>query len=101
MADSGWPADEDLASWLGGVAVDETLSTCRAAAQADAVIVLDLDPLAGVTDAGQWAALLNLGAWWYQSRNRPDGPDAMYPTSTPYTRRVAESILLRGRIPIA
>ena len=100
---TGWPADADLADRLGlGPTDDPTrVSAANAAAQADAVAVAGVDPDAGTGDAGQWEAVLLLGQWWYESRNRPEGLDSLNPVATPYYRRTALGILMRGDIPVA
>ena len=70
-------------------------------AQADAVAVAGLDLADGAADGGQWEAVLMLGQWWYESRNRPEGLDSLNPVATPYYRRTALGILMRGAMPIA
>ena len=99
----GWPADIDLANRLGLSAADDTsrVTAANAAAQADAVTVAGLDPYAGPDDWGQWEAVLMLGQWWYESRNRPEGLDSLNPVASPYYRRTALGILYRGKIPVA
>ena len=98
-----WPADSDLADRLGlGPTDDPTrVAAALAAAQADAVAVCGLDVDAGPDDAGQFEAVLLLGQWWYENRNRPEGLDSLNPMATPYYRRVALGILQRGKLPIA
>lgn len=100
---TGWPADTDLADRLGLAAGDDTarVSAANAAAQADAVAVCGLDVDAGTVDAGQFEAVLLLGQWWYENRNRPEGLDSLNPIASPYYRRVAIGILQRGSIPVA
>ena len=97
-----WPTDADLADRLGLAADQDPIrvAAANAAAQADAVAVAGLDP-AGPDDAGQWEAVLMLGQWWYESRNRPEGLDSLNPVANPYYRRVALGILARGAMPIA
>jgi hypothetical protein len=102
----GWPSDADLADRLGLSAGDDTgrVTAANAAAIADAVAVLagtDLDPVAGPDDAGQTEAVLLLGQWWYENRNRPEGLDSLNPMASPYYRRVAIGILQRGQLPVA
>ena len=58
-------------------------------------------PRPGATDAGQYEAILLLGQWWYENRNRPEGLDSLNPMASPYYRRVALGILQRGVLPIA
>ena len=50
---------------------------------------------------GQYEAILLLGQWWYENRNRPEGLDSLNPVASPYYRRTALGILQRGVIPIA
>jgi hypothetical protein len=101
VADSGWPTDDDLAGHAGGVAVDANVVNANAAARADAISVGGLDADAGVADAAEWLAVLDLGLSHLQRRNRPDGPDGMYPSSHTYGWRIAMSVLLRRGMPIA
>lgn len=98
---AGWPADSDLADRLGLAADDDAnrVSAANAAAIADA-IYLGVDP-AGPADDGQTEAVLMLGQWWFENRNRPEGLDSLNPVANPYYRRVAMSILLRGKLPVA
>ena len=100
---TGWPADADLADRLGLTATDDParVSAANAAAQADAVAVAGIDPDAGTVDAGQFEAVLLLGQWWYENRNRPEGLDSLNPIASPYYRRVALGILMRGNLPVA
>jgi hypothetical protein len=100
---TGWPADTDLADRLGLGAGDDTnrVTNANLAAQADAVMVAGLDPAAGATDDGQFEAILLLGQWWYENRNRPEGLDSLNPVASPYYRRVALGILQRGKLPVA
>jgi hypothetical protein len=100
---TGWPADADLANRLGlGPADDvDRVAAANAAAQADAVAVVGLDVVAGTVDGGQFEAVLMLGQWWYESRNRPEGLDSLNPVANPYYRRTALGILARGKVPIA
>ena len=100
---TGWPADADLADRLGLGPLDDParVSAANAAAQADAIAVAELDPDAGTVDAGQFEAVLLLGQWWYENRNRPEGLDSLNPVASPYYRRVALGILIRGQVPIA
>jgi hypothetical protein len=103
VAATGWPADSDLADRLGLASTDDParVSAANLAAQADAVAVAALDPVAGVTDDGQYEAVLLLGQWWYENRNRPEGLDSLNPVASPYYRRVALGILVRGKLAIA
>jgi hypothetical protein len=103
MAATGWPADADLADRLGLDPGDDPtrVTAANAAAQADAVAVCGLDPAGGATDAGQFEAVLMLGQWWYENRNRPEGLDSLNPIASPYYRRVALGVLIRGQVPIA
>jgi hypothetical protein len=103
VAASGWPSDADLADRLGLASGDDAgrVSSANAAAAADAVAVVGLDPVAGVSDAGQFEAVLLLGQWWYENRNRPEGLDSLNPIASPYYRRVALGILARGTVAIA
>ena len=98
-----WPVDSDLADRLGLAAGDDAsrVTAANAAAQADAIAVCGLDLDAGPDDAGQFEAVLLLGQWWYENRNRPEGLDSLNPVASPYYRRVAIGILQRGKIPIA
>ena len=98
-----WPADADLQNRLGLADGDDTdrVSSANAAAQADAIAVAGLDATAGPADAGQFEAVLLLGQWWYENRNRPEGLDSLNPIASPYYRRVAIGILQRGKLPIA
>jgi hypothetical protein len=100
---TGWPADADLADRLGLGATDDParVTAANAAAIADAVAVCGLDAVAGVGDDGQFEAVLLLGQWWYENRNRPEGLDSLNPIASPYYRRVAFGILMRGKVPIA
>jgi hypothetical protein len=100
---TGWPADSDLANRLGLSATDDVdrVAAANAAAQADAIAVVGLDPVAGTLDGGQFEAVLLLGQWWYESRNRPEGLDSLNPAASPYYRRTALGILARGALPIA
>lgn len=100
---TGWPADADLSSYLGLGPSDDlaNVTVANAAARADAVAVCGLDDATGPADAGQYSAVLVLGAWWYGNRNQPNGLDSLNPVATPYNRRWALGILARGRIPIA
>lgn len=98
-----WPTDADLSDRLGLEAGEdlERVSAANAAAQADAIAVAELDAAAGPDDAGQFEAVLLLGQWWYENRNRPEGLDSLNPVASPYYRRVAMGILQRGSMPIA
>ena len=100
---TGWPSDSDLADRLGITADDDAarVEAANAAAVADAVAVAGLDPDAGTVDAGQYEAVLLLGQWWYENRNRPEGLDSLNAMASPYYRRVALGILARGKMPIA
>ncbi|HEY2303240.1 MAG TPA: hypothetical protein VGH66_15175 [Acidimicrobiales bacterium] len=101
-----WPSDADLADRLGLAAGDDAtrVTAANAAATADAIAVLagtSVDPVAGPDDAGQIEAVLLLGQWWYENRNRPEGLDSLNPMASPYYRRVAIGILQRGQLPVA
>ena len=98
-----WPADSDLADRLGLAVTDDPtrVAAANAAAAADAVAVCGLDLAAGPDDAGQFEAVLLLGQWWYENRNRPEGLDSLNPMASPYYRRVALGILAAGKLPIA
>jgi hypothetical protein len=98
-----WPTDADLASRLGlGPGEDaERVTQANGAAIADAVAVVGLDLETGPEDAGQFEAVLLLGQWWYENRNRPEGLDSLNPGAAPYYRRVALGILARGTMPVA
>ena len=100
---AGWPTDADLQARLGLKDGDDTdrVASANAAAQADAVAICDLDPAMGCEDHGEFEAVLLLGQWWYENRNRPEGLDSLNPVASPYYRRVAIGILQRGRIPVA
>jgi hypothetical protein len=100
---TGWPADSDLADRLGLDPADDAarVTAANAAAQADAVAIAGLDPAAGTVDDGQYEAVLLLGQWWYENRNRPEGLDSLNPVASPYYRRVALGILVRGQVAIA
>lgn len=99
----GWPIDTELADRLGLSPGDDSprVAAANDAAQADAVAVAGLDPENGAQDAGQYEAILLLGQWWYENRNRPEGLDSLNPMASPYYRRVALGILQRGVMPIA
>lgn len=99
----GWPLDAELADRLGLSPGDDAprVAAANDAAQADAVAVAGLDPELGAVDAGQYEAILLLGQWWYENRNRPEGLDSLNPMASPYYRRVALGILQRGVLPIA
>jgi hypothetical protein len=79
----------------------DRVASANAAAQADAIAVADIDAGAGPDDAGQVEAVLMLGQWWYENRNRPEGLDSLNPVASPYYRRTAMGILIRGAMPIA
>jgi hypothetical protein len=100
---AGWPTDADLANRLGLEDGDDTarVAAANAAAQADAIAVAEIDATAGPADDGQSEAVLLLGQWWYENRNRPEGLDSLNPMASPYYRRVALGILQRGALPIA
>lgn len=97
-----WPADSDLADRLGLAPGDDAsrVTAANAAACADGV-AHGIDLAAGPDDQGIFEAVLMLGQWWYENRNRPEGLDSLNPVATPYYRRVAIGILTRGEIPIA
>ena len=99
----GWPTDEELAAELGLPDGVETarIASANAAARADAGYArADLEP-AGPADWGQYKAVLGLGVWWYEVRNRPEGLDSLNPVASPYARRVMLGVLIRGRLAIA
>src|SRR5215471_8041367 len=91
----GWPTPEDLARWMGLQPTDDTqlVTEANAAAVADAT-AHGVDP--EFLDAGQWAAAIGLGIWWYQSRNRQSDYLAAspYATSSPSRTRMLQ-ILMR------
>ena len=103
----GWPTAADLANRLGLAATDDAdrVAAANEAAIADAIAALagndTVDPDAGPDDAGQTEAVLLLGQWWYENRNRPEGLDSLNPMASPYYRRVALGILQRGKLPVA
>lgn len=98
-----WPTDQELADHLGLTAGDDAarVTSANAAAQADAIAVAGLELETGPSDAGQFEAVLMLGAWWYENRNKPEGLDSLSPVASPYYRRTALGILQRGAMPIA
>jgi hypothetical protein len=100
---TGWPADSDLADRLGLATGEDAgrVTAANLAAQADAIAVAGLDATAGAGDDGQFEAILLLGQWWYENRNRPEGLDSLNPVASPYYRRVALGILVRGKLPVA
>jgi hypothetical protein len=101
---AGWPADSDLADWLGLAGGDDTARVAQANAAAKAAALYfrpDLDPVNGPGDDELWEAVLMLGAWWYEVRNKPEGLDSLNPVATPYGRRTAIGILQRGKMPVA
>jgi hypothetical protein len=101
---TGWPADTDLAAWLGLDPGDDAarVTSANAAAQAAAISQAELDPTAGPVDSDQWEAVLMLGAWWYQTRNHGEGIDVMNPAYGPFTvRNRAIAILRKGRPAVA
>ena len=104
---AGWPTDNELADELGLVSpgrtpVDDTrVTSANAAAIADATNALNLaDPLTPALDDGQFKAVLGLGVWWYEIRNRPEGLDSLNPVAQPYQRRTMLGILIRGKVAI-
>jgi hypothetical protein len=98
-----WPSDADLANRLGLTGGDDAarVTAANVAAQADAIVVAGLDQVDGPVDQGQFEAVLLLGQWWYENRNRPEGLDSLNPVASPYYRRVALGILQRGALPLA
>jgi hypothetical protein len=101
---TAWPADSDLADWLGLSASDDAARVTQANAAAKAAALYfdpSIDPVAGPTDDEVWEAVLMLGAWWYEVRNKPEGLDSLNPVATPYGRRTAIGILMRGKMPVA
>jgi hypothetical protein len=99
---AGWPSNDDLANRLGLAQGDDDarVEAANAAAIADGVN-FGLDPELGAQDAGQLEAVMMLGQWWYENRNRPEGLDSLNPVASPYYRRVAVGILIRGKLPVA
>jgi hypothetical protein len=126
---AGWPTDAELADELGlavaGAFSDDTrITSANAAAIADAINTLGLldpaplraqaaraaraalgpNPLADITapdlDDGQFKAVLGLGVWWYEVRNRPEGLDSLNPVASPYQRRTMLQILARGKLAV-
>lgn len=100
---AGWPTDADLAAELGlaGTEDVERVMSANAAAIADATNALVLaDPSVPALDDGQFKAVLGLGVWWYEVRNRPEGLDSLNPVAQPYQRRTMLQILVRGRVAI-
>lgn len=98
---AGWPTDDDLAAELGlpeGVDAPRVTSA-NAAAIADAFHQLELEPTddPNLSDS-QHKAVLGLGVWWYEVRNRPEGLDSLNPVANPYQRRVMLGILTQGRM---
>lgn len=106
MASTGWPTDADLAAKLGLGAADDTanVASANAAARSDAVRSATFDDAEGCRDASEWEAVLGLGVWWYQDRNRPPDLGSLGPFSTtaPGRNRWVQ-ILQSGRdaLPIA
>jgi hypothetical protein len=101
---TGWPADSDLAAWLGLDPGDDPgrVTAANDAARDAAIGQAELDPDAGPGDSDQWEAVLMLGAWWYQSRNHGEGIDVMNPAYGPFTvRNRAIAILRKGKPAIA
>ena len=102
---AGWPSDADLADRLGLAAGDDAdrVAAANAAAIADAVAVWParLDPVAGPDDAGQFEAVLLLGQWWYENRNRPEGLDSLNPVAAPTTGGWRSGSCSAGRLPVA
>jgi hypothetical protein len=103
---AGWPTDADLADELGlavaGAFSDDTrITSANAAAIADATNTLEMaDPSAPDLDDGQFKAVLGLGVWWYEVRNRPEGLDSLNPVASPYQRRTMLQILARGKLAV-
>jgi hypothetical protein len=98
-----WPTDADLAAELGLAGTEDTerVMSANAAAIADATNALVLaDPSVPTLDDGQFKAVLGLGVWWYEVRNRPEGLDSLNPVAQPYQRRTMLQILVRGRVAI-
>jgi hypothetical protein len=101
---TGWPADSDLARWLGLDPTDdaERVTEANDGARDAAISQAELDPTAGPVDSDQWEAVLMLGSWWYQSRNHGEGIDVMNPAYGPFTvRNRAIAILRKGKPAIA
>ena len=98
-----WPSDADLADRLGLGPSDDAnrVTMANQAAQADAVVVCGLSEVDGPVDQGQFEAVLLLGQWWYENRNKPEGLDSLNPIASPYYRRTALGILVRGELPVA
>jgi hypothetical protein len=101
----GWPADADLSNRLGlGPGDDvERVHAANAAARAGAIRLGGIDPGEGPTDFELFEAVLLLGEWWYQNRNRPEGLDSLNPYANPYYRKIAANIFqaIPGRFPVA
>jgi hypothetical protein len=100
---TGWPTDAELADHLGLAPGDDAgrVTSANAAAQACGVYY-GLDPDAGATDADVYESILQVGAWVYGIRNRPEGLDSLNPVASPYIRRTAISIILaRTGMPVA
>ena len=98
-----WPTDADLAAELGlaGTEDADRVASANAAAIADAANALNLlDPSTPDLDDGQFKAVLGLGVWWYEVRNRPEGLDSLNPVAQPYQRRTMLQILIRGKVAI-
>jgi hypothetical protein len=92
----GWPADSDLANRLGLSVGDDDVrvTAANAAARADAIKRAGIDSALGPADASGFEAVLMLGQWWYENRNRPEGLDSLNPVASPYYRRTALGILM-------
>jgi len=92
---TGWPPDSDLADRLALMPGDDAarVSSANAAGQA-AATRLGVPWDTGPPDAEIYEAVLMLGQWVYESRNRPEGLDSLNPVATPYYRRTAEGIIL-------
>jgi hypothetical protein len=98
---AGWPSDAELAAELGLAGTEDTdrVTSANAAAVADATNALELaDPAVPALDDGQFKAVLGLGVWWYEVRNRPEGLDSLNPVAQPYQRRTMLGILSRGKL---
>ena len=102
----GWPSDAQLAAKLGPhVTVDELVTSANEAAQADAArhgaFSASVDDT-GATNAAAFEAILSLGVYWYQDRNRaPDfAAQGEYAVNV-IPRQRALDILRTGRPAIA
>ena len=104
----GWPSAGDLAARLGLSPGDDDQQVVIAydAARADALYygipAGSVDPELGASDDAVFAAILDLGVNWYQSRNRPSD----FATQGPFAVNVpsryrAIAVIQRGSVSIA